>query len=178
MIKYIFVIMMLWQAVFGLTEAFAVTSNDIVKLKKAGVSDKVIKKIISSDAIARALISVDEIVEMKEAEIGDEIILVFIEQGGANGPELDRDDAEDRALNRAIKREESKLQLQKKEFDLLVQYLSKLITNPEIIKLVHEGKIASADYAGIVKYLKQYARDEETIEYGDEGDINIDVDKR
>ena len=178
MLKYRFVIMILWHSLFGLTEAFALNSRDIVKLKKAGVSDGIIKKIISSDAIDRALISVDEIVEMKEAKIGDEIILVFIEQGGANGPELDRDDAEDRALNRAIKRGEAKLQLQKKEFDLLVQYLLKLITNPEIIKLVHEGKIASEEYAGIVKYLKQYAKDEETIEYGDEGDININVDKR
>ncbi|MCD4715460.1 MAG: hypothetical protein K8R45_01815, partial [Desulfobacterales bacterium] len=121
---------------------------------------------------------VDEIVEMKKAKIGDEIMLAFIDQGGASAPELDREDAEDRALNRRIKREEERLQLQKKEFNLLTEYISKLITNPEIIKLVHEGKIASEDYAGIVKYLKQYAKEEETLEYGDEGDIKIDIDKR
>jgi len=169
--------MILWHSLFGLTEAFAVNSSDIIKLKKAGVSDRIIKEVISSNAIARALISVDEIVEMKKAEVGDEIMLAFIEQGNSNGPELDREDAEDRALGRRIKREEQRLQLKKKELNLLIEYLSKLITNPEIIKLVHEGKIASEDYAGIVKYLKQYARDEETLGYGDEGDINIDIDK-
>jgi len=169
--------MILWHSLFGLTDAFAVNSDDIIKLKNAGVSDRIIKKVISSNAIARALISVDEIVEMKEAEIGDEIMLALIEQAGTNGPELDREDAKDRALNRRIKREEERLQLQKKELNLLIEYISKLITNPEIIKLVHEGKIASEDYAGIVKYLKQYAKDEETLEYGDEGDIKIDIDK-
>ncbi len=178
MVKFIFAIMVFWSPFLGLFEAFAVSSNDIIKLKKAGVSDRVIKKVISSNAITRALISVDEIVEMKEAEIGDEIMLTFIEQAGANGPELDREDTEDRILKRRIRRDEERLQLQRKEFNLLIEYLSKLITNPEIIKLVHEGKIASEDYAGIVKYLKQYAKDEETLEYGNEGDINIDIDKR
>jgi len=42
---------------------------------------------------------------------------------------------------------------------------------------VHEGKISSGDYAEIVKHLKQYARDEETTEYGDNGDINLDIKK-
>lgn len=178
MVKYIFAIMVLCCPFFGLAEAFAVNANDIIKLKNAGVSDRIIKKVISSNAIARALISVDEIVEMKEAKIGDEIMLAFIEQTGTNGPELDREDAEDRALNRRIKREEEKLKLQKKELELLTEYLLKLITNPDIIKLVDEGKIAGENYAGIVKYLKQYAKDEETLEYGDEGDIRIDIDKR
>lgn len=178
MVRCILAIMVFWSLFFGLAEAFAVNPNDIIKLKMADVSERIIKKVIDSNAVARALISVDEIVEMKKAKIGDEIILAFIEQGSANGPELDRDDAEDRVLNRRISREEERLKFQKKELDLLVDYLSKLITNPEIIKLVHEGKIAGEDYAGIVKYLKQYAKDEETLEYGDEGDINIDIDKK
>ncbi|MCD4717924.1 MAG: hypothetical protein K8R45_14440, partial [Desulfobacterales bacterium] len=68
MFKYLFVIVMLWHSLFGLTQAFAINSNDIMKLKKAGVSDRIIKKVINSNAIARALISVDEIVEMKKAK--------------------------------------------------------------------------------------------------------------
>ena len=178
MVKYIFAVMVFLCPFFSFAETFAVNSNDIIKLKKAGVSDRIIIKVINSDAVARALISVDEIVEMKKARIGDEIMTAFIEKGGASGPELDREDNKDRALNRQIKREEGQLKLLEKELNLLIEYLSKLITNPEIIKLVNEGKIASEDYAGIVKYLKQYAKDEETLDYGDEGDINIDIDKR
>ena len=177
MAKYIIGIMVLWHLIFSLTGAFAVNPKDIVRLKKAGVSDGLIKEIISSDAIARALLSVDEIVEMKEAKIGDEVILTIIQEGSATAPELDREDTADRALKRKIKRQEIILEMQRKELDLLLEYISRLITNPEIIKLVSEGRIASEDYAEIVKYLKQYARGEETIEYGDKGDIIIDIDK-
>jgi len=177
MAKYILAVTVLWHLIFGLPGAFAVNPSDIVRLKKAGVGDRLIREIISSQAISRALFSVDEVVEMKEADIGDEVIIAIIEQGSTTAPELDREDTADRALKRRIKRQEITLQMQKKEFDVLVEYLLRLITNPEVIKLVHEGKIASEDYAEIVKYLKQYARDEETIEYGDKGDIIIDIDK-
>ena len=173
----VIVIMILWHLIFSLTGAFAGDPRDILRLKRAGVSDRLIKEIISSNAITRALISVDEVVEMKEAKIGDEVILAIIEQGGAAASELDREDTADRALKRKIKRQEFILEMHRKELGLLVEYVSRLITNPEIIKLVHEGKIASEDYAKIVKYLKQYARDEATIEYDDEGDIDIDIKK-
>jgi len=177
MTRYIFVIMMLWYLIFGMTGALAINSKDMVMLKKAGVSDRLIKEIVSSDAISRALISVDEIVEMKEAKIGDEVIIAIIQQGNAPTPELDREDTADRVLKRKINRQELILEIQKKELHVLVEYVLRLINNPEIIRLVHDGKIASEDYAEIVKYLKQYARDEETIEYGDSGDINIDIKK-
>jgi len=177
MAKYISIIMLLCHLLFGLSSAFAVNPKDIVRLKKAGVGDRLIREIISSHAISRALISVEEIVEMKEAKIGDEVILTIIQEGSATAPELDREDFAYRALKRMMKRQQIILEMEKKELDLLVQYLSGLITNPEVIKLVHEGKIASEDYAQIVKYLKQYARGEETIEYGDQGDIIIDIDK-
>ena len=132
MFKYLLIIPIFWHSLFGLTGAFAFNSDDIIKMKEAGVSDKIIKKVISSNAISRAVISVDEIVEMKKAEIGDDIVLVIIEQSGANDPELDREEAEDRALKRKIRREEDKLQLQEKELNLLMAYISKLITNPEV----------------------------------------------
>jgi hypothetical protein len=37
--------MVLWCSFFGLAEAFAVNANDIIKLKNAGVSDRIIKKV-------------------------------------------------------------------------------------------------------------------------------------
>jgi len=157
--------------------AFSVDPKDIVRLKKAGVSDTVLREIVRTDAIARALLSVDEIIEMKQVDVGDEVVLSILAQGGADAPELDREDAADRALIRELKRQELQLELLRKEFDLFVAYVSNLIANPEITKLVREGKISGEDYAQIVKYLKQYARDEETLEYGDEGDITIDIDK-
>ena len=159
------------------TPALAVDPKDIVRLKKAGVSDTVLTEIVRTDAIARALLSVDEIIEMKKVDVGDEVILSILAQGSASAPELDREDAADRALTRELKRQELQLELLRKEFDLFAAYVSTLITNPEIIKLVREGKISSDDYGQIVKYLKQYARDEETREYGDEGEITIDIDK-
>ena len=114
---------------------------------------------------------------MKDVNIGDDVILTILEQGSAPAPELDREDAADRALVRRIIRQEMRLELQRKELDILAEYVSALIANPEIIKLVHEGKIAGEDYARIVKYLKQYARGEETQEYDYDGDINIDIKK-
>jgi len=175
--KYTVIITLLWHLVFSAAIAFAVDPKDIVRLKKAGVSETVLTEIVRTDAIARALLSVDEIIEMKKVDVGDEVILSILAQGSAGAPELDREDAADRALMRELKRQELQLELLKKEFDLFVAYVSALITNPEIIKLVREGKVSGEDYAQIVKYLKQYARDEETREYGDQGDITIDIDK-
>jgi hypothetical protein len=175
--KYTVIITLLWYFVFSASIALAVDPKDIVKLKKAGVSDTVLREIVRTDAIARALLSVDEIIEMKKVNVGDDVILSILAQGSAGASELDKEDAADRALMREVKRQELQLELLRKEFDLFVAYVSALITNPEITKLVREGKISGDDYAQIVKYLKQYARDEETREYGDQGDITIDIDK-
>jgi hypothetical protein len=175
--KYTVIITLLWYFVFSASIVFAVDPKDIVKLKKAGVSDTVLREIVRTDAIARVLLSVDEIIEMKKVNVGDDVILSILAQGSAGASELDKEDAADRALMREVKRQELQLELLRKEFDLFVAYVSALITNPEITKLVREGKISGDDYAQIVKYLKQYARDEETREYGDQGDITIDIDK-
>jgi hypothetical protein len=178
MTKYILgAAIVLWYLILIQMAVFAVNPNDIVRLKEAGVSDEVIREIINSDAISRALISVDEIIRIKKARIGDEIILAIIQQGNVSGDELDQEEFKDRALKRKIKRFELRLDIQKKEIDVLREYLSRLITNSDLIRLVHEGKIASDDYAEIVKYLKHYARDEDTIDYSDSGDINIDINK-
>ena len=79
MAKYTALILILWCSLFFPWNAFALNSGDIVRLKRAGVSDKVIEEIIRSKAIVRALVSVDEVIEMKAAGIGDGIILAMIE---------------------------------------------------------------------------------------------------
>jgi len=158
MSKYIPVIALLCCLTFCPTVTFAVNPADLIKLKKAGVSDKLISAVLESNAIDRAIISVNEIIAMKAANITDKAILKIIEGANPPVPELDRDDA----LKREIERSKMKLELVKKQFDITSAYLSKLISNPEIIKLVKAGKISSQDYAAIVKYLKQYAASEET----------------
>ncbi len=81
MTKYILgAAIVLWYLILIQMAVFAVNPNDIVRLKEAGVSDEVIREIINSDAISRALISVDEIIRIKKARIGDEIILAIIQQ--------------------------------------------------------------------------------------------------
>lgn len=177
MAKYVVSFVAALYLVFSQAEALAANPADLIKLKNAGISDKVIIAVIESNAIPRAIISIDQIIAMKSVKIADEVILKIIE--GANRPisELDIQDTKDFALKRYIKRAEMKLEFQKKELETTREYLSKLITNPEILNLVKAGKISSKDYADITKYLKQYARDEDSIDYSKgvflDADINI-----
>ncbi|NVM22970.1 MAG: hypothetical protein HWN68_14465 [Desulfobacterales bacterium] len=172
MSKYIPLTAVLCCLTLGPTVSFAVNPADLIRLKKAGVSDKVISAVLESNAIDRAIISVDEIIAMKSAKLPDKAILKIIEDANPPVSELDREDAAGRELKREIKRAEMKLELLKKQFNVTSGYLSKLITNPEIIKLVKAGKISGQDYAAIVKYLKQYAASEETDR---PGDVNIEA---
>jgi len=193
MIKYFCSLAVLWHLIFSPIAALAVNPADLVRLKKAGVSDQVISAVIKSNAIDRAIISTDEIVAMKAANMPDGAILKIIEDANQPVPELDRQDAKDFALKRdikrlkmemqgKIKRAEMKLELKKKALEVTKkqlriarEHLSKLITNPEIIKLAKDGKISGKDYAVIVKYLKQYARDEDSVDYREDRHIDIDI---
>jgi hypothetical protein len=178
MTKYILgAVIALWHLTLIQMTAFAVNPNDIIRLKEVGVSNEVIREIINSDAISRALISMEEIIGIKKAHIGDEIILEIIRQGNVSGNELNREERKDRALKRKIRRLELRLDIQKEEMDILREYLVKLITDSDLIRLVNEGKIAGDDYAEIVKYLKHYARDEDTVDYSDSGDISVGINK-
>ena len=177
MAKYICFAGALLYLLFGPAQASAVNPADLVKLKQAGVSDQVIHAVLESDAIDRAIISVDEIIAMKAAKMPDQAIVKIIEGANQSVPVLDREDAKDFALRRDIKRAEMKLELQKKELEIIRGHLSKLIINPEILKLVKVGKISSEDYADIVKYLKQYARDEDSVDYRKERRIKVDIKK-
>jgi hypothetical protein len=163
-------------------KTLAVSPSDLIKLKKAGVNDPVILKIIESDAITRAIISVDEIIGMRAVEIPDEAIIKLIDRGGPSARELNQEDDSDRTVQREILRREMILELQKKELDVLKKeldiarmHLIHMINNPEIIKLVREGKISGMDFTEITRYLKQYARDEDTDDCCNNGDLNVDV---
>ena len=134
--------------------AHALSAEDIIILKNAGVSEKTIGVIDSSNAIYRAIFSIDEILGLKASGISDQFILNKIRTTGATVPEIESDAAHQRKLSRL----ESRLKVS-------ADYLSMLVNNPNIIKLVKNGKVSGKDYAEIVKYLKQYALDEETADY-------------
>ena len=176
MIKYVFAAILFWS-VFSPPAALAINPADLIKLKEAGVSNQIIHAVIESNAIDRAIISVDEIVAMKAAKIPDKAILRIIQDANQPVPELDSQDAGDFSLRRELKRAEMKLELQKKELEIAREHLSRLITHPEILNLVKTGKLSSEDYAAIVKYLKQYARDEESVDYREDKNIKVDIEK-
>lgn len=175
MAKYVVSFVTALYLIFSPIQALAVNPSDLIKLKKAGVSDKVIVAVIESNAIQRAIISIDQIIAMKSVRIADGVILKIIETANRPIPDLDRQDTKDFALKRHIKRAEIGLELKKKELVVARGYLSKLMTNPEILKLVKAGKISSKDFADITKYLKQYAGDEDSIDYREDKHIDINI---
>ena len=176
MIKYVFAAILFWS-VFSPPAALAINPADLIKLKEAGVSNQIIHAVIESNAIDRAIISVDEIVAMKAANIPDKAILRIIQDANQPVPELDSQDAGDFSLRRELKRAEMKLELQKKELEIAREHLSRLITHPEILNLVKTGKLSSEEYAAIVKYLTQYARDEDSVDYREDKNIKVDIEK-
>jgi len=177
MAKYVVSFVTALYLIFSPIQASAVNPSDLIKLKNAGVSDKVIIAVIESNAIQRAIISIDQIIAMKSVKIADGVILKIIETANQPIPDLDRQDTKDFALERHIKRAEIGLELKKKELVVAREYLSKLMTNPEILKLVKAGKISSKDFADITKYLKQYARDEDSVDYREDKHIDINIKK-
>jgi hypothetical protein len=185
MTKYIVSFVTALYLFFSPIQALAVNPSDIIKMKTAGVSDKVIIAVVESNAIFRAIISVDEIIAMKSMP---EIVLTMIENANRPSPELERQDSKDFALKRnikrlevdmqgKIKRAEMELELKKKELAVVSEHLINLMTNPEILKLVKAGKISSKDFADITKYMKQYARDEDSVDYREDKHLDIDIKK-
>lgn len=174
MVKYVVPFVVVLYLLFSPANVLAVNPSDIVKLKKAGVSDKVIIAVVESNAIFRAIISIDEIIAMKSMP---EVVLTMIENANRPSPELERQDSKDFALKRDIKRAEMKLKLQKEQLAVAREHLTKLITNPEILKLVKAGKISSKDFADMTKYMKQYARDEDSVDYREDKRLDIDIKK-
>lgn len=176
--NYFCSLLVCWYVVLTPIIVLAVNPADLVRLKEAGVSNGVITEVIGSNAVDRAIISVDEIIAMKTAEIPDEAIIKLIHEANPPVAELDGEDAQDRVLGREKRRTEVKLELLKRQLAVSVDYLSKLITNPEIMKLVNDGKISSEDYAAIVKHLKQYAGGEDSVDYREDRHIDMGVEKK
>jgi len=59
----------------------AVTSKDIVELKKAGVSDKTIQIIVKERVVETAAFSVEDIVSMKKAGVSEKTLQIIIKEG-------------------------------------------------------------------------------------------------
>lgn len=152
------------------------SAEQVIRLHKAGAGEELVTHIIENQAIARALVSFSDVVSMKENGVSDAMIMGIIDAGNPTGKELDRQARRDRNVRRALQRQEQIIQLQRKRLDVLADYVTTLITNDHILKLVREGKISGDDYQKIVKYLKQYANEEPTYEL-DDGDIDISVTK-
>ena len=61
--------------------AWALSSQNVVKLKKAGVSDQTIQVIVQEKVIETAAFSIEDIVEMKQAGVGDKTLQMLIKEG-------------------------------------------------------------------------------------------------
>ena len=60
--------------------ALALSGNDIVELKKAGISGKTIQVIAEEKVIETAAFSVDDIVKMKKAGLGEETLRMLMRE--------------------------------------------------------------------------------------------------
>ncbi len=61
--------------------AWALSSQNVVKLKKAGVSDQTIDVIVREKVIETAAFSIDDIVAMKKAGVGEQTMRTIIKDG-------------------------------------------------------------------------------------------------
>ena len=61
--------------------AWALSSQNVVALKKAGVSDRTIQVIAQEKAIETAAFSVEDIVAMKKAGVGEKTLQMIIKDG-------------------------------------------------------------------------------------------------
>lgn len=60
---------------------FGMNAGDLVRLKKAGISDKTVQVIAKEKAIDTCLVTVDELLELRKAGVSDETIRAMIEEG-------------------------------------------------------------------------------------------------
>ena len=71
----------LFLAVLLTLPAWALSSQHVVALKKAGVSDQTIQVITREKVIETAAFSIEDIVAMKKAGVGEETIQMIIKDG-------------------------------------------------------------------------------------------------
>ncbi len=73
--------LIIWSIIFCLflsNPAWALSSKNVVKLKKAGLSDQTIQVIAREKVIETAAFSIDDIVEMKKAGVGEKTMQMII----------------------------------------------------------------------------------------------------
>ena len=70
---------------FLTSAAWALSSQHVVALKKAGVSDQTIRVIAREKVIETAAFSIEDIVAMKKAGVGEETIQMIIKDGSFSG---------------------------------------------------------------------------------------------
>jgi len=81
-VKRIFFFGMFLFFVHGFTApAFSLDTADIVRLKKAGLSDQVLQTVMDEKVIETCAFSVDEIIELKKAGMSNETIDSIIKKG-------------------------------------------------------------------------------------------------
>ena len=56
-------------------------AGDLVRLKRAGISDKTVQVIVKEKAIDTCLVTVDELLELRKAGVSDQTIRAMIEEG-------------------------------------------------------------------------------------------------
>ncbi|MCD6274217.1 MAG: hypothetical protein J7K30_15595 [Deltaproteobacteria bacterium] len=64
-----------------LGNAFCMSADDMIRLKKNGISDETVQVIIKEKALETCLFSVDEIVELRNAGISDETVRMLVSEG-------------------------------------------------------------------------------------------------
>lgn len=80
--KRIFFVCLLFFAVgVGALPAFTLDTADIIKLRKAGLSDAVIQTIMDEKVVETCAFSVDEIIEMKKAGMSNQAIDSIVKKG-------------------------------------------------------------------------------------------------
>ena len=68
-----------------ITPGWALSSQHVVELKKAGVSDQTIRVITQEKVIETAAFSIEDIVAMKKAGVGEQTIQMIIKDGSFSG---------------------------------------------------------------------------------------------
>ena len=79
--KFIAILLGIIMIVFIAQPGLTLGSQGLVKLKKAGISDKTIQLIVKEKVIETAAFSVDDIVNMKKAGVGEETLQRLIKEG-------------------------------------------------------------------------------------------------
>ena len=80
-IKYLTIFFSILFSIFTVCRGLCLNSEDIIRLKEAGISDETIQSIYREKSIETCAISVQEILRLKKAGLNDKTIRMIIEDG-------------------------------------------------------------------------------------------------